>query len=48
MRSLSVRRLLAALFLGLLLTGPAGGGLASPVGAIVAPNGGCDDGACGR
>ncbi|HNS00757.1 MAG TPA: hypothetical protein PKM78_00020 [Anaerolineae bacterium] len=49
MRSFSVRHLLAALLLGLLLTGPASSAwLAPPGGAIVAPNGGCDDGTCGR
>jgi hypothetical protein len=46
---MSLRRWVVAVFCALLLAAPASNTwLASPVGVIVAPDGGCEDGACGR
>lgn len=49
MSSLSLRRMIVAVFCAVLLAAPAGSaGLAAPVGGIVAPDGGCDDSFCAR
>lgn len=49
MRSIALRRLLVAVFMSLLLAAPASSAwFSSPAGVIVAPDGGCDDGVCGR
>lgn len=49
MSSLSLRRLVVALFCALLLAAPASAAsFESPVGVVVAPDGGCDDGVCVR
>jgi hypothetical protein len=49
MRSMSLRRLLVVAMMSLLLAAPASSAwFASPVGGIVAPDGGCDDAVCGR
>lgn len=49
MSCFSLRRLLVVVFCALLLAAPASNAwFASPVGVVVAPDGGCDDGTCLR
>lgn len=49
MGTVSLRRWVVAMFCGLLLAAPVSSAwFAAPVAGIVAPDGGCDDGLCGR